>query len=87
MIPRGTPGGGGAGVSSVLFVTERDQRYLGYFNFVYGEVGIGVRLGGVENLHYGDGSEGVFAKLLEVDISSVKDKPASVSTTRPAPPP
>ena len=58
------PGGVGD-VSSVLFGTERDQRYLGYFNIVYREVGVGVGLGGVQNLHYGDGSERVFAKLLE----------------------
>lgn len=58
--PRGV-----GGVSSVLFETDRDQRYLGYFNIVYGEVGVGVGLGGVKNLHYGDGSECVFAKLLE----------------------
>lgn len=60
-IPKGTPGVS----ASVVFATERDQRYLGYFNFIYGEVGVGMRLGGVENLHYGDGSECVFAKLLE----------------------
>lgn len=52
-------------VSSLLLGTERDQRYLGYFNIVYREVGVGVGLGGVQNLHYGDGSERVFAKLLE----------------------
>lgn len=52
-------------VSSVFFETDRDQKYLSYFNLVYGEVGVGVGLGGVEDLHYGDRSECVFAKLLE----------------------
>lgn len=57
--------GGGGCQLSVVCNLEEAQRYLGYFNFVYGEVGVGVRLGGVENLHYGDGSECVFAELLE----------------------
>lgn len=60
------PGLGGSGPSAHCCLQPRGaKRYLGYFNFVYGEVGVGVRLGGVENLHYGDGSECVLAELLE----------------------
>lgn len=67
-------GGSGASAQCLFANLEGAKGYLGYFNFVYGEVGVGVWLGGVENLHYGDGSECVFAKLLGRYISSVKDK-------------